>query len=325
MSGEDQANNVIIATSIMPTRVAEQQEAISSWLKLGFAVVSVNVPGEVEHLHATFPGVRFVKVMRPETKRRERPNVALKELFPVLAAAPGRICGIVNSDICFCVRDDFLAFIEENAAQGMVFGSRIDVDNDNHDVGKEYCLGFDYFFFDKELIPLYPATDFCLGLPYWDYWVPLVLLSKGVTVKRLISPVAIHLRHYSYWEQHLEVFGNKFLGSLYTLFLSDRQDQVIPSRLLDSIKAGDMGASADVAHFILRYLVQSLSYLHPKITEACVTINKAAFVDMKEKLVSYEERLADKERALASVLASRSWQLTEPLRILKSQVKTFIK
>jgi len=309
----------------MPVRIEAQQGAINSWLSLGFDVVSVNVPGEVEYLRAEFPAVRFATIVRPESGQNERPNVAINDILPLLAAASGRICGIVNSDISFRVGNDFLAFIEENAAEGMVFGSRIDVDSDNHESGREYCLGFDYFFFDKNLIPLFPATIFSLGMPYWDYWLPMTLLLKGVRVKRLISPIAFHISHHSDWDKHLEQFGSKFLEALESLFLSNIEAELFSDRLLFSVDAGDKDNCSEIVHFILRYVVQNLSYSHNKNDEACVTINAAAFEDMKSKLLAYNDRLAESHRSLAAVYDSDSWRLTRPLRTLKSILKRLMK
>jgi len=305
----------------MPLRIEAQQLAVNSWLKLGFKVVSLNLPGEVEHIQAQFPGVHFAAVVRPEPAKYERPNVAVSELFTLLAVAGSRVGGIVNSDVCFCAGNDFPAFIAENAAGGMVFGSRIDVASDNFSPGREYCLGFDYFFFDKELITLFPANDFYFGLPYWDYWVPLVLFLQRVKVKRLVSPVAFHVEHNSSWEQHLEQFGGKFVESLRCLFRGHPDAKLLSGRLFDSVEAGDIGNCSETAHFILRYVVESLTYPHLINAAACVTINAAAFEEMKDKLSVYAERLAESQRLLETVYASRSWRITGPLRELKSKIR----
>jgi len=309
-----------IATSIMPGRIEAQQAAIDSWLRAGFEVLSANPPGEVEHLHTEFPGVRFVTVARPETGQVERPNVAIGDLLLLLDATAGPVCGIVNSDISFRVHQDFLAFIEEHAANGMVFGSRIDMDSDGQEL-KEFCLGFDYFFFDKALIPYVPPTGFCLGLPYWDYWLPMALLLQGVAVKRLLSPVAFHERHHSAWDKHLDVFGGKFLEGLKKLALDNREGQALSGRLQDSLAAGDLDSTSEIALHLLRHVVQSLSYLPANHPAACVTINEAAYADMQNTLVLYEKRMTECQRALTALHASSSWRLTEPLRQLKSALK----
>lgn len=313
---------VTIATSIMPLRVEAQQRAVNSWLKLGFNVVSLNLPGEVEHIQGLFPEVHFVTVLRPGFPENALPNVSISEMLRQLSAVDGRLCGIVNSDICLCAGNDFLAFIKENAADGMVFGSRIDVERDTFESGREYCLGFDYFFFAKNLITFFPSNDFYFGLPYWDYWLPLVLLLQRVKVKRLISPVAFHVKHFASWEHHLEQFGGKFVESLQILFHSHPETKLLSERFHKAITAGDIGECSETAHFMLRYAVESLTYPDCKRDAACVTINKEAFEDMKSMLMDYEERLAESEYLLESVCASKSWRLTEPLRSLMSKLRS---
>ncbi len=312
-------DKITIATSIMPMRIEAQRAAIDSWLKLGFEVVSVNVIGEVDHLQAEFPGVRFAPVVLPETEQRECPNVSINFMLSLLTESSSRVCGIVNSDICFRVGSDFSSFIAESAEHGMVFGSRIDVESDYDEKRYEYCLGFDYFFFDRQLITLFPQTDFYLGLPYWDYWLPMVLLSKGVIVKRLISSVAYHVKHYSSWEQHLELFGARFIGSLKGLLLENPSALLLSDRLLGALEANEMDNCSEIVHFILRHSVQSLLYPQDNNERNCVTINAAAFADMKSKLLFYDKLLAESQRTLAAVYASSSWRITEPLRLLKSK------
>jgi len=76
-----------------------------------------------------------------------------------------------------------------------VFGSRIDIDSlDNLNEGTPFP-GFDYFFFDKQIIPCYPKTEFCIGLAWWDYWAPLIPLACKLPVKKLITPIAYHIKH----------------------------------------------------------------------------------------------------------------------------------
>lgn len=58
-----------------------------------------------------------------------------------------------------------------------------------------YKNGYDYFFFDQSLISCYPATDYALGAPWWDYWAVFCPLNCGRSVKQILSPIAIHIQH----------------------------------------------------------------------------------------------------------------------------------
>lgn len=316
---------ITIATSIMPRRIEAQQEAINSWLTIGFDVVSVNLPGEVDNLHAQFPGVSFFTTAAPASAQDGDSRVTLGHLMTLLSSTPGCICGIVNSDICFRAGDDFLTFIEKKAADGMIFGSRIDLDRDDHEVAKEYCLGFDYFFFDKKLVSLFPEAGFCLGMPYWDYFVPMVLLAHAVPVQRLISPVAYHRKHATVWRQDLDVFGNRYLDVIKYLFLDNPEATVLSSRLLQVLKNDNIGNCSEVTRYILRYAVKSLTYEQGVDFSVSVLINNDAFEDMKTTLLNYDRVMAANQRMMAAIYSSKSWRITKPLRTFNTMIKKMIR
>jgi len=123
----------------------------------------------------------------------------------------------------------------------------------------------------------------------------------------------------------LELFGARFVESIQCLFRCQPEAKTISGRLCYSVEAGDIGNCSYAAHFILRYVVESLTYPHLTNTEACVTINAAAFDDMKDRLTVCDERLAESQHLLETVYASRSWQFTGPLRALKSKLRHLAK
>ncbi|HEX2927770.1 MAG TPA: hypothetical protein VHP38_16175 [Ruminiclostridium sp.] len=184
-----------MATTIAPANdLTNQLTAISSWLELGFKVVSLNSLEEIELLHVNFPGVEFIPVSRDARKQFGKPYIYLDDIFTYLAHSGSAICGIINSDIHF-VSPNLGAFVEQEAVGSMVFGARVDVTSLDKKEEGEWFRGYDYFFFDRQLLNDYPQEDFCLGLPWWDYWMLLVPLARRRRVKRILSPVAYHLFH----------------------------------------------------------------------------------------------------------------------------------
>lgn len=322
MSSCNSNHRVTIATSIMPRRLDEQLAAIDTWLRLGFEVISVNVSGEVEHLRELFPAVHFVEVRPLEQEGSRRFHVPINSLLDCLTSSSGAICGIVNSDISFRVRENFTAFIEDNAAGGMVFGSRIDVDGSVEVSAEEYCLGFDYFFFDKGILPRISRTDFRLGMPYWDYWFPLALYLRRTVVKRLVSPVAYHICHDTSWSPREEGFAGYFLNGIRDVFSEIGKEDILNVRMLAAVELADTDKLSEVTRYVLRDVVPTLIYDPAIVNDSTlVTINKAAFTDMRSRLQVYERQLGESSSALHLIHISVGWRLTAPLRILKAIFK----
>ncbi len=204
------AKVIVIATSIAPSNVETQRRAVDSWLELGFSVVSLNIQSEIEQLSCHYPRVKFIPVVRDAASRAGKPLVYLDDVLSALAGSGAAVCGIINSDVELRAKADFSDFIANYAQNGIVYGSRIDIDSVDDSQGKEYLGGFDYFFFSHDVIDCFPRTEFCLGSPWWDYWMPLAPLLAGLSVRKLNSPVAYHRIHDIRWQPELfESLGNE--------------------------------------------------------------------------------------------------------------------
>jgi len=190
-----------VATSITPRRLDEQQEAIKSWQKLGFKVVSFNCAEEIESLSRRFPAVQFVEAKRDARGLFGKPLVYLDEILRYLWQTGGDICGIVNSDVHLAGDSGIVSFIRREARNGLVYGPRRDIAALGDSDGQLCETGFDFFFFDRSLIPVFPESQFTIGMPWWDHWMPLVAILNGFEAKRLVSPFAYHLRHEQAWQQ----------------------------------------------------------------------------------------------------------------------------
>lgn len=186
---------MILATSIYPRELERQKSALKSWQELGFEVVSINAPDEMQKIKGYFPSVKFIKAERDARKEVGKPCIYFDDFVSFLRQSGEEISGIVNSDIFLHADSNFTDFIKKEALGSVLFGSRLDVDDLECIQGRFYHEGFDYFFFDKAVLSAYPQSDFCVGMPWWDYWAPLVPMMKGIPAKRLITPVVRHLRH----------------------------------------------------------------------------------------------------------------------------------
>ncbi len=173
-----------------------QKRAIESWVASGFHVVSINTQAETGMIQPYFPTIEFITAKRDASETYGKPYIYIDDILSYFSTQNNRICGIVNSDIHF-FKKDLPAFMSKEAANSFVFGPRLDIKSFNDISSGTFYKGFDYFFFDKSLIQHYPPAKFCIGLPWWDYWLPLIPLLSKMPVKKVTTPICYHIIHSS--------------------------------------------------------------------------------------------------------------------------------
>lgn len=188
-------DKVIIATSIAPKNIERQQAAIQTWLDLGFSVVSLNTAEEVKQLKPIYQGVNFHTATRHGKEKYQKPYIYIDDILSYLRRQGTKICGIVNADIYLRASKNFIDFVTEQATNALLISSRLDISSASQKYGKLYNFGFDVFFFDRSILAKLPTSEFCLGVPWWDYWMPLVSIQQGLAVKYLANSVAYHVEH----------------------------------------------------------------------------------------------------------------------------------
>ncbi len=241
-------NSVAIATSIAPGNIENQRAAIESWILLGFEAVSLNSREEISQLQSIYENVTFHEVKRDARADAGRPLVYLDDLFAYLCDRGTSICGIVNSDIRLKADGDLISFICKQAENAVVFGSRTDVDSPEQAAGEIYAKGFDFFFFDKDLLRQFPKSQFCLGLPWWDLWIPLIAQQKGLTVKYVESAIAYHIKHpvnyiNDFWQKmgiHFTGFFQPNLSRNFQEMLSKNPNQLQAELTSVAVQAGQI-------------------------------------------------------------------------------------
>lgn len=187
-------NALTVATALRPDNITIEKIAMETWLNAGFNVVSVNAPDDIATLQSEFPAVDFVAGQRDGRLQYGQQATYFDDILTYFQYRNLPICGIISPDLCL-LKPNAHAFLQSTAANSFVYGSRVEVDTLASPQGQVYNIGFDYFFFDRKILPYYPKKDFCLDLPWWDYWAILVPLMRKFPVKRLSTPIVLHVKH----------------------------------------------------------------------------------------------------------------------------------
>ncbi|WP_243370205.1 glycosyltransferase [Geotalea sp. SG265] len=246
-----------IATSIAPVNIPLQQQAIASWQKLGFHVISVNSKEEIAIIGESFPGITFFEAHRDATAIIGKPLIYLDDVLKALDQCGADTCGIVNSDIHLAANDGFLEFICRETTDSFIFGARVEVESLDNLNGQVYPRGFDFFFLDRKLLQRYPSSTFCLGAPWWDYWAPFIPMAVGAPVKLLTTPVAFHLSHPIKWAEEIWTY---YCRLYYASLPQLAQKSEIAEKLRISATTGDAGAFATEVLAQLTENAQVLEY-----------------------------------------------------------------
>jgi hypothetical protein len=210
---------LLIATSIAPNdRLSVQKESVLSWLNAGMEVISLNTDEEIEKLAPSFRNVDFIPQIRTGKSFFGKPYIFISEILNHLKTTQHTICGIINSDIALIENSNLSPFLIDQAQGSLVYGPRFQVNSFESNEGSIDPLGFDYFIFDQSLIPDWNETHFCLGLPSWDHWFPLVPILIGRPIKKLISPIARHIPHDIPIDRDVIPFNNEFISQIINRF-----------------------------------------------------------------------------------------------------------
>lgn len=196
----------LLVTSIAPHNIQNQQLAIESWMRLGFSVTSLNASSEIEQLKPVFSDVEFVAVEKDALQDCGKPLVYLNDVIEFLHANGSPVCGLINSDIHLRATSEMINYLIGQAKGSMVICNRTDVDTLDQDAGEIYKFGFDAFLFDKAVLDMLTPTEFCLGQPWWDYWLASRFMQSPQTgpskfaFKLASFPFAVHVRHEKKWD-----------------------------------------------------------------------------------------------------------------------------
>jgi len=180
-----------------------QQECIEGWMQLGAKVVAVNVAEELQWAHRTFPKVGLIPAPADSRSHNNgRPLPYIHDLVQAAAVqAERQYCGVINSDIYLRDFDRHWPSIEPLLTGGLVVMRRMEMSWPSQTAKGIYPFGFDVFLMDRRMGAVIPESPFAVGIPWWDFWLPLMGFLKGFNVHLVQTPIAYHLEHPAKWDQ----------------------------------------------------------------------------------------------------------------------------
>ncbi len=202
--------DVVWCTSLPPRGDgAAQVVRALSW---GGRVVSFNDAEEAARLDC--PAAERMTVARSGRRILGKPVPFLDDILDWQTAAAEPVVGIVNADISFEATAAERRFLTDLAASGsLVCIRRTDVPDEATPLsrGTQLPQGFDAFLYPRGMSASLRAAGFCLGMPFWDLWLPLAAVLAGRPVAMVRAPLARHVEHPVVWNASAPVFMHLFV------------------------------------------------------------------------------------------------------------------
>lgn len=190
-------------------RAAAQR--VASW---GGRVLSFNDAAEAAALE---PGRAEVAVVaRSGRAALGKPVPFLADVLDRQLAEPGEVFGLINADVAFEADATTRAVLLRRAERGLVCLRRTDVTDPAMPLarGSQLPQGFDAFLYPRAMIPALRAEGFCLGMPFWDFWMPAAAVIGGWPLTFVTAPVLRHLAHPTRWDAAAPAFMQIFLETV---------------------------------------------------------------------------------------------------------------
>lgn len=230
--------SISVATSLVPNRDHDlQSAAVASWKQLGFSVASLNAPQEASDVQRQFPDVAVITAQRTAAKAAGKPLPLIADMLQAAHenAPTASVIGILNADIILRPLPDLAPALLREASRATVMLPRVDVATlkaatSFAPTGHEtYSVGYDGVFMPPALRAAIPESLFCIGMPFWDYWLPLMTLLQGHALKSIASPVALHITHQTRWDRSIYVFFHAMVGDMIKVCAEQKKTATTPA------------------------------------------------------------------------------------------------
>jgi hypothetical protein len=184
-------------TTINPnSRYERQRDCVNSWIKLGATVSSLQLPSEIQKVYELFPDVNvLVASPRKGVWSKETPSIN-----SLIKHYKDKEVLLVNSDIKLAYQNqkEFESYFNHQEQNVLTCGIRYGIAQNGRHTFNPY--GIDVFRFFPGMLRALPETDFCLGVPGWDYWIPFYLCTALKFKLRTYFHTQIeHLEHEDRW------------------------------------------------------------------------------------------------------------------------------
>lgn len=203
---------VALATSIPPAaagaaspeaarRAAWAASCLASWPGGGWRILSLNPEAELPLLPALPDGVAAVPASPGVAEAYGRPGAWIAEALAGAVATGAEVVGLVNADIRLDLGPAARAAIAARAREGMLAFNRLELAHPAQQDGAFYRYGYDLVLMPRAMAARLDLAGFAFGVPWWDYWILLDALTRGLPAAVVRCTGVRHLAHAHAWHR----------------------------------------------------------------------------------------------------------------------------
>ena len=230
-----------IFTTINPNDLSNTQlNAISSWTKK-YKVYSVNRKEEIERIKDIYKDVNFIETDDTYLYKNKK-LIKLDSILDSIEKVSSGVSAIINSDIILTDKLD-INIKSRYLINGIFIGTRYELDN-----GEKYpfIYGYDIFIFNSKYASLFKNKKYVIGMPWWDYWIPICALKNRLNVYHIKDEIIYHKTHETNYEYKIWLeFGRHLYNDIIVDTLDS--DKILP---LSKFYKGEENEPIEVKKFI---------------------------------------------------------------------------
>jgi hypothetical protein len=184
-----------VYTSISPSHRSGDMQEISarSWIDFGFEYTTINSKSD----NVSPPdGGKIILTEKTGLHLYGKPYIFIDSLLDQAILDDVDFAIITNSDIE--LRGNPIPQILKSR-DGLVISKRWDWNNQMISTSP-YEGGFDVFVIEKNFLKSWPISNFVLGQPWWDYWIPYWMIKSGNIVYENDNPIYYHKIHQTQYD-----------------------------------------------------------------------------------------------------------------------------
>jgi hypothetical protein len=197
-----------VYTTISSKLNDREKIAIESWSRY-FDVVSINTIEEIDAISEHYPKVKFIE-SKEFYDYEDKKLIRLNSILEAIELQNSEICCIINSDIILDkdINKNQILNLIKYAKTGLVISCRFDFIDTEF---LKFSDGYDFFMFHKREIPLIKNIKYVIGMPWWDYWIPMVFLFSKKKIYHITNKFILHKKHEIQYDDKTYVSFSKFL------------------------------------------------------------------------------------------------------------------
>jgi hypothetical protein len=203
---------VALATSVPPglrrpgpggadIGAAWRTACLHSWPAPGWRILSLNPAEEMAGRSGLPPAIETRPAASGVAEAHGRPGAWISDALDAALATGAPVVGLLNADIRLDLDAPRRAALAAEARSAMIACNRMDILHAAQTEGPFYRYGYDLVLMPREAAQRIDMTGFAFGVPWWDYWIVLDALLRGLPVRAVQCAGIAHLWHRAAWNQ----------------------------------------------------------------------------------------------------------------------------